>query len=211
MSFVVRWSLGVASIACPSLAQAQSAAATAAPAPVRVYMRNEGAPLTFSAHAQSAHAHSVQGKPTWCISPCDAQLLPGDYRFELNGVQVRDSFTLRQPGTLRGEYQSRTGTRSAAWLSLNVGGIIGGVFITVGLAGGSTWAYYVGGGALAGATAIFFITYRTDRASISFTPDVPADVHGMPEPASMTGTRHAGLDRPSLTGTPRGLGFRIAF
>jgi hypothetical protein len=208
MSFVVRWSLGVASVACPALAQAQSAATAApsAPAPVRVYMRNEGAPMTFSAHSKSARS-----KPTWCISPCDAQLLPGDYRLELNGLKVQDTLMLRQPGTLRGEYQSRVGARSAAWLALNVGGIIGGVFITVGMAGGSKLAYFVGGGVLAGATAIFFITYRADRASVSFTPDAPPDVHGMPDPASMTGTRQAVIDRQTLGASPRGFGFRIVF
>jgi len=208
MSFVVRWSLGVASVVCPSLAQAQSAAVTAAsaPTPVRVYMRNEGPPLLFSAQTEKVH-----GKPTWCISPCETELTPGKYRVELNGVEARDTLRLRQPGTLRGEYQSRTGTRSAAWLALNVGGIIGGVFITVGLAGGSKYAYVAGGGVLAGATAIFFITYRADRATISFSPDDPPDVRGMPDPAGMSGTRHAALDRPSLGASPRGLGFRIAF
>ena len=208
MSFVVRGLLGVASIACPSLARAQSAPAVATPppAPVHVYMRSEGAPLTFSAQPES-----TSGKPNWCISPCDAHLLPGEYQLKLNGLKVNESVELRQPGTLHGQYQSRSGTRSAAWLALNVGGIIGGVFITVGLAGGSKNAFYVGGGVLAGATAIFFITYRADRASISFTPEPPPDVHGIPDPASMTGTRHASLDRPSLNATPRGLGFRIAF
>jgi hypothetical protein len=95
-------------------------------------------------------------------------------------------------------------------LALNVGGIIGGVFITVGLAGGSPNAFYVGGGVLAGAGAIFLITYRADRASISFTPDPPADVRGVPDPAT-SGSRHSTLERPSFGGTPRGLGFRIAF
>jgi hypothetical protein len=138
-------------------------------------------------------------------------LLPGEYQLKLNGLKVSDSVKLREPGTLHGQYQSRSGTRSAAWLALNVGGIIGGVFITIGLAGGSKNAFYVGGGVLAGATAIFFITYRSDRASISFTPEPPPDVHGMPDPSSMTVTRHASLDRLSLGATPRGLGFRITF
>jgi len=211
MSFVVRGLLGVACVACPTLAQAQSAppapaVPAAAPAPVRVYMRNEGGPLTFSAHAESGHDQA-----TWCISPCDARLLPGDYQLKLNGVKVDDTLTLRQPGTLRGEYHSRTGTRSAAWLALNVGGIIGGVFITVGLAGGPKATYAIGGGVLAGATAIFFITYRADKATVSFTADPPPDVRGMPDPAGTSGSRHAALERPSLGSTPRGLGFRIAF
>ncbi|HYP78078.1 MAG TPA: hypothetical protein VER12_19030 [Polyangiaceae bacterium] len=208
MSFVVRALLGVAVVACPSLAQAQNAPAAAAPAPapVRVFMRNEGAPLTFSARAKSTPA-----QPTSCISPCDAHLLPGDYQLKLNGLAVEDTLTLRQPGTLHGEYHSRAGTRSGAWLALNIGGIIGGVFITVGVAGSSKNAFYVGGGVLAGSAAIFFITYRSDRASFSFTPDPPADVRGMPEPAPMSGPRHAGLERSSLGSTPRGVGFRIAF
>ncbi|HEY3254851.1 MAG TPA: hypothetical protein VGJ91_12915, partial [Polyangiaceae bacterium] len=103
MSFVVRGLLGVASVVCPTLAQAQTApsapptapapppttapAATAPPAtappataaaPVRVYMRNEGSPLTFSAHAESAAG--AASAPSWCISPCDVRLSPGDYR-----------------------------------------------------------------------------------------------------------------------------------
>jgi len=138
-------------------------------------------------------------------------LAPGDYRLKLNGVAVDDALKLQQPGTLHGEYHSHTGMRSAAWLALNIGGIIGGVFITVGMAGGPKWGYPVGGGVLAGATAIFFITYRSDRANISFTADPPPDVRGMPDPASMSGTRQAALDRPAFGSEPRGLGFRVAF
>lgn len=208
MSFVVRGLLGVASIVYPSVALAQTAPAStpAPPAPLRVYMRNQGAPLTFSAQPKSGRE-----KSTWCISPCDAHLLPGEYKLELNGVEARDSVTLRQPGTLHGAYESYQGTRSGAWLSLNVGGIIGGVFITVAAAGGPKATAYIGAGVLAGATAIFFITYRSDKASVSFTPDPPPDVRDMPPPASMNGARHAALDRPSFDSTPRGLGFRLAF
>jgi len=213
MSFVVRGLLGVSSVVCPSVALAQSAPTKAPtpPAPVRVYMRNEGAPLTYSARAKSSSAKSSIPTPTWCVSPCDAHLMPGDYQLKLNGVTVSDPVTVHRPGTLHGEYESRKGTRSAAWLSLNIGGIIGGVFLTVAAAGGPKSTAYIGAGVLAGATAIFFITYRTDRASVSFTPDPPPDVRDMPDPASMSGTRHATLDRPSLGSTPRGLGFRIAF
>jgi hypothetical protein len=208
MSFVVRGLLAAAFIAWPSLAQAQTAntAPPAAPEKVRVYMRNEGAPLTFSARPERG-----TDAATWCISPCDAHLAPGDYRLKLNGVAVEDPLKLHEPGTLHGEYHSYSGTRSGAWLALNVGGIIGGVFITVGLAGGPKWGFAVGGGVIAGATAIFFITYRADRASISFTADPPPDVRGMPDPASMSGTRHAVLDRPAFGSSPRGLGFRVAF
>jgi len=169
-------------------------------------MRNEGSPLTYSAHSESGHEPS-----TWCISPCEAQLAPGDYQLKLNGVKVEDTLKLRRAGTLRGEYHSRAGTRSAAWLSLNIGGIIGGVFLTVGVAGASKNNYYVGAGVLAAATAIFFITYRTDRATVSFAPEAPSDVHDMPDPAVISGSRHASLDRPSLGSTPRGLGFRVEF
>lgn len=208
MSFVVPALLGVASVACPALAQAQSAPAVppTLPAPLRVYMRNEGTPLTFSAHAESGHA-----TPTWCISPCDVRLAPGDYQLKLNGQAVDGNVALREPGTLHGEYQSRAAARSAAWLALNVGGIIGGVFITVGAVGGPRSTFIIGGSVIAGASAIFFITYRADRASINFTPDPPADVRGMPDPASMSGSRQASLERPSAGSTPRGLGFRIAF
>jgi len=209
MSFVVRGLLGAACVACPGLAQAQSApapAANAAPALVRVYMRNEGSPLTYSAQSESGHEST-----TWCISPCDAQLAPGDYRLKLNGVKVDDTLTLRRAGTVRGEYHSRAGTRSAAWLSLNIGGIIGGVFLTVGVAGGAKYNYYIGAGVLAATTAIFFITYRTDRATVSFAPELPPDVRNMPDPAATSGARHASLDRPSLGSTARGLGFRVSF
>jgi len=212
MSFVVRGLIGAACLAWPALLQAQSAPAApptapsaAPPAPLRVYMRNDGSPLTFSARPESSREGA-----TWCISPCDARLAPGDYRLKLNGVAVGDTLKLRQPGTLHGEYESRAGTRSAAWLAMNIGGIIGGVFITVGLAGGSTNTFYVGGGVLAGATAIFFITYRADRATVSFTADPPSDVRGMPEPAT-AGSRHSSLDSGEKGSTPRGLGFRVAF
>lgn len=208
MSFVVRGLLLGACVACPNLAQAQSAAPTAAAKaaePVRVYMRNEGSPLTFSAQSESAHEQT-----SWCVSPCDTRLAPGDYQLNLNGVKVRDTVKVRQPGTLHGVYDSRAGTRSAAWLSLNVGGIIGGVLLTVSVAGSSKNAFYFGAGVLAASTAIFFITYRADRATVSFTPDPPPDVRNMPDPAVMSGSRHAMLERPSPGSTP-GLGFRIAF
>jgi len=210
MSFVVRALLGGVSVALPAIAQAQTAPAPAAPAPaaapLRVYMRNEGPPLTYAARPESG-----PGRPTWCISPCDARLSPGDYRLELNGVHVRDTVNLRQPGTLRGEYESNSGTRSAAWLALNVGGIIGGVFITVGAASSSPTGYALGGGVLAGATAIFFITYRADRAKVSFTPDPPADVRDMPVPAGAGDARRAALEPGAPGGPARGLGFRVAF
>lgn len=170
-----------------------------------MYMRNEGSPLTFSAQSESGHKQT-----SWCISPCDAPLAPGDYQLKLNGVKVENTVKLRQAGTLHGVYDSRAGTRSAAWLSLNVGGIIGGVLLTVSVAGSSKNAFYFGAGVLAASTAIFFITYRADRATVSFTPEPPPDVHNMPTPAVMSGSQHATLDRPSLGSTP-GLGFRLAF
>ena len=214
MSFVVRGLLGVASLAWPTLAQAQTAPPAASPAAssrapsVRVFMRNEGPPLTFSAHAESGAGDK---HPTWCISPCDAQLLPGDYQLKLNGVKAGDALTLRQPGTLHGEYVSHAGAREGAWLALNVGGIIGGVFITVGIASSSPTGFALAGGALVGGTAIFFITYRADRAKVSFSPDPPPDVRDMPDPAQMSGTRHAVLEPSSLGSSTRGLGFRLVF
>jgi hypothetical protein len=206
MSFVVRALLGVISIACPALAQAQSApvgpsaptvqkppatppsvaappsaAAPPSPSPLHVYMRSESIPLTFTAHSESS-------RPTSCISPCDLRLPAGDYQLKLNGRAVEGTVALRQPGTLHGQYESRAGMRSAAWLALNLGGIIGGVFITVGIAGGSKAAFAVGGGVLAG-----------------------AGVRDMPDPAAVSGARHAALDRNTPGSTPRGLGFRVAF
>ncbi|HET7538223.1 MAG TPA: hypothetical protein VFK05_00075 [Polyangiaceae bacterium] len=208
MSFVVRGLLAVACVAWPTVARAQAAntAAASEPETVRVFMRNQGAPLTFSARPERG-----PGVATWCISPCDARLAPGDYRLKLNGLAIDDTLKLQRPGTLRGEYESHSGMRSAAWLAANLGGIIGGVFITVGLAGGPKWAYAAGGGVLVGATAIFFITYRRDRASFSFSADPPPDVRDMPDPASMSGTRHAALERPRFGSEPRGLGLRVAF
>ncbi len=208
MSFVVRGLLGVASIACPALAQAQTApvASPTAPAPLRVYMRSEGAPLTFSAHSESGH-----GTPAWCISPCDVRLSPGDYQLKLNGRAVDGALALRQAGTLHGEYQSRAGMRSGAWLALNLGGIIGGVFITVGAINNAPATVALGGGVLVGAGAIFVITYRSDRAKVSFTPDPPPDVRGLPDPATTSGSRHASLEPSSPGSTPRGLGFRVVF
>ena len=209
MSFVARGLLGVASVACPTLALAEpapKAALPAAPAPVRLYMRNAGPPLTFSAQPESA-----QGTRASCISPCDVRLSPGDYRLKLNGRAVDDPLPLRRAGTLHGEYESRAGLRSSAWLALNLGGIIGGVFITVGAINSSPAGVAVGGGVLVGAGAIFVITYRADRATVSFTPDPPPDVRGMPEPATMSGARQASLEPTSPRSMPRGLGFRIAF
>jgi len=69
----------------------------------------------------------------------------------------------------------------------------------------------VGGGVLAGAGLVFVVTYRSDRAKVSFTPDPPPDVRDMPDPATMSGQQRAALDRNSTRSTPAGLGFRIAF
>ena len=209
MSFVVRGLIAAAIVGAPALAQAQAAPeAAAAPSapPLHVYMRNAGSPLTFSARADTDH-----GTPTWCISPCDVRLAAGNYELKLNGVTADGKLALRQPGTLHGEYHSRAGARSLAWLSLNVGGIIGGVFITVAALGGPSWAYAAGGGSIAGAGALFVISYRSDRATISFTPEQPPDVRGMPEPASASRSGAAASERASLGSTPRGVGLRIAF
>jgi|GEM_PF-1304932 len=186
-----------------------------APAPptVRVFMRSSDDPLVFSARARNS-----DGTPTLCSTPCDAKLLPGDYQLRLNGVAVDGSVKLAKPGTLQGKFESREAGRQAAWLGLNVGGIIGGVFITVAALGGPSWAYIAGGGSLLSGGAIFALTYRSDRATVSFSPGEPLDMRGLPPPIpaqdnSSGPTPNAGLDRPSRAfgAQARGLGFRITF
>jgi len=183
-----------------------------APAPkaVRVYMRTDGQPLTFSARARS----SITASPTWCSSPCDARFLPGQYQLKLNDVPVNGPVQLSNPGTLHGQFESREASREAGWLALNVGGILGGVFLTVGALGGPSWAYLAGGGSLAAGGVLFLITYRADRASVTFTPADPIDVRGLPlaETRSDNGPSAARVsDRAALGSTPRGLGFQIVF
>jgi hypothetical protein len=220
MSLVLRGLLCAGLLACsgvaradgaPSAAAKDSAApASAAPAPLpalRVYMRTEDEPLTFSARARSN-----TGTPTLCVAPCDAGLLPGDYQLKLNGVTVDGYVPLREPGTLHGELHSRAGARAGAWLALNVGGILGGVFVTVAALGGPSWAYIAGGGSLAAGGVLFVVSYRPDRASISFTPGEPLDVRGMPAPQGAGSGSAANLsDRPNAGLQARGFGFRLEF
>jgi len=169
-------------------------------------MRSDEKPLTFSARARTD-----TGTPTWCISPCDAALTPGDYQLKLNGVSVDGSVPVRAPGTWNGEYHSRQAARTAAWLALNVGGIIGGVFVTVGILGGPSWAYAAGGGSLAAGGLLFVVTYRADRATVSFSPSEPPDARGMPAPASAGNAAELPADTGSFASRPRGLGFRVTF
>jgi hypothetical protein len=112
---------------------------------------------------------------------------------------------------LYGEYHSREAARSVGWLALNVGGILGGVFITVGALGGPSWAYLAGGGSLAAGGVILLVTYRPDRASVSFSPDEPIDVRGMPVPSAGGGAALSVPDRATFGSQARSLGLRVAF
>jgi len=142
MSFVIRGLVGAATVAYPALVQAQTVpmpdAPPVSPAPLHVYMRDEGAPLTFTARTESGQAPAQ-----WCVSPSSA--------------------------------------------------------------------YATSGVSLAGASAIFLLVYRTDRASVSFTPDPPLDVRGMPPSARLAGSGNLSSERASIGSTRPGLGLRIAF
>jgi hypothetical protein len=168
-------------------------------------MRTDGQPLTFSARER---ASTLQ--PIWCVAPCNAALPPGEYQLKLNGVLADDTLKLSKPGTLHGEYHSREASRSGGWLALNVGGILGGVFVTVGALGGPSWAYVAGGGSLLAGGLIFVVTYRADSATVSFTPSEPLDVRGMPEPSPRALLTDS-ADRARAASAARGLGFRVAF
>lgn len=195
----------------PATASVPAPGSAQAPAPprLRVYMRTDGQPLTFS-----AREHSSTAEPTWCISPCNAAFAPGDYQLRLNGVLADDSVQLRRTGTLRGELHSHEASRSGGWLALNVGGIVGGVFITVGALGGPSWAYIAGGGSLLAGGVTFLVTYRADSATVTFSPSEPLDVRGMPLPseaASKGASLFDGADRARFGAQARGLGFQVAF
>jgi hypothetical protein len=195
-------------------ASAPSASTLPTKPTVRVFMRSGTEPLLFSARARND-----DGTPTLCSAPCDARFSPGDYQLRLNGVVVDGPVKFSQPGTLQGKFESREGSREGGWLALNVGGILGGVFITVAALGGPSWAYIAGGGSLLSGGVIFVLTYRADRASVSFTPGEPVDVRGLlpavPTQDNSSGPRpNAGLDLggpASFAGQARGLGFRITF
>ncbi|HEX3774664.1 MAG TPA: hypothetical protein VHV51_09380 [Polyangiaceae bacterium] len=181
------------------------------PPTVRVYMRSGIEPLVFSARAKND-----TGTPTWCAAPCDQKLLPGDYQLKLNGVVVEGSVALKRPGTLEGKLESHENGREGGWLALNVGGILGGVFITVAALGGPSWTYIAGGGTLLTGGAIFVLTYRSDRATVSFAPNEPVDIRGLPPPipadVNSSGPAHsADWDRPRFGDAARGLGFRVTF
>lgn len=205
MSVFVRGLVAAGLLLSSAVAHAEPNAPAAAP-PVRVYMRSESRPLAFSARATASH-----GAASWCVAPCNAQLQPGDYQLKLNGVVASDSVSLRAPGTLHGEFHSREASRSGGWLALNVGGILGGVFITVGALGGPSWAYVAGGGSLAAGGVLFVLTYRADSASVSFTPGEPLDVRGMPAPQTRSSSVETRSDHAGLASQARGLGFRVTF
>jgi hypothetical protein len=176
--------------------------------PVRVYLRSGSQPLTFSERAKAS-----RDAPAWCVTPCNVELPPGSYQLKLNGVVAQDPLVLTRPGTLQGQLHSREASRTAGWLALNVGGILGGVFVTVAALGGPSWAYLAGGGSLAAGGVIFALTYRADSASVSFTPGEPTDVQGM-SAAEDRAARHTGSephDRLGLASASRGLGFRVRF
>ncbi len=206
MSLFVRGLVSSSLLLACGVAQAEGSAPPAGPAPVRVYMRSDGEPLTFSAREASS-----TGEPTWCVTPCNTALAPGRYDLKLNGVSADDTLSLKQPGTLHGELHSRAAGRAGGWLALNVGGIIGGVFLTVGALGGPSWAYFAGGGALLGGGVIFVATYRADSATVSFSPSEPRDVKGMPLPPEHGASTQSLADPARLGSTPRGIGFRVAF
>ncbi|MEO6601431.1 MAG: hypothetical protein ABIQ16_16260 [Polyangiaceae bacterium] len=177
--------------------------------PVRVYMRTDGQPLTFSARERS----STQ-EPSWCVTPCNAAFVPGAYQLRLNGVLADDSVQLTKAGTLHGALHSREASRSSGWLALNLGGIVGGVFLTVCALGGPSWAYVAGGGSLLAGGVIFLVTYRADSATVTFTPSEPLDVRGMPampESTSEGASLLDATDRARFGAQARGLGFRVAF
>jgi len=197
-------------IASPAAARAEEPKQVepAAARPMRLFLRGDGL-LTFSVRGR----HSSRETPSFCVAPCDARLVPGDYELRLNGVVADPSFSLRRSGTLEGHFHSREASRSAGWLALNLGGIVGGVFLTVGALGGASWTYIAGGGSLATAGVIFAVTYRADTASVSFVPGEPLDVRGMPEPEVplASSALHAVPDGQSLGSQARGLGFRVVF
>jgi hypothetical protein len=177
-------------------------------------MRSGREPLLFSVRKTSN-----RGTPSLCSAPCDATLVPGEYQLRLNGVPVDGPVQLSRPGTLEGKLDSREASREGGWLALNVGGILGGVFITVAALGGPSWTYAAGGGSLLSGGVIFALAYRADRASVSFVPNEPADVRGLPPPAptdhhSTGPTPNAGLelkDRPGFGARMPGLGVRFTF
>ncbi len=192
----------------PTLSPRDTGAQPVAQAPVRVYMRTDAEPLGFSARPKHA-ARSA----TWCVAPCDAGFVPGDYELKLNGVFVGQAVSLRKTGTLRGEFHSHAGARAGAWLGLNVGGIVGGVFLTVAALGGPGWSTLAGGGSLVAGGAIFLLSYRADRATVSFTPGEPADVRGMPatQGPSAGGEATYFSDRATFGSQARGFGLRLTF
>jgi hypothetical protein len=216
MSAHVRILFAAALLLGTAAARAESAAAPVSepaparapsPAAVRVYMRTDGQPLTFSARERSNTS-----EPTLCVAPCNAAFAPGAYQLRLNGVLADDRVQLKEPGTLHGELHSREASRSGGWLALNLGGIVGGVFITVAALGGPSWAYVAGGGSLLAGGVTFLVTYRADSATVTFTPNEPLDVRGMSLPPGPTGTSSLGEPDRARVGTQgRGLGFRVAF
>ena len=219
MSVVIRglfWrSFGLAGalaavIGSPAVARAQVAkpSTDAATLPVRLYMRADGQLLTFAVRDVASH-----GAPSFCVAPCSAPVAVGHYELRLNGVVAAPAFGVLRKGTLEGHYHSREASRAGGWLALNLGGIVGGVFLTVGALGGPSWAYVAGGGTLAAAGVVFLVSYRPDTASVSFTPGDPPDVRGLPLPESPSamGGSFAEPDRLRFGSAQRALGFRLVF
>jgi len=206
MSVLIRGLVGIGLLSVAGRAHAEPPKPAPSPTPVTVYLRTEQPLVTFSALPANHAAPAAT-----CTAPCDTRLDPGDYQFKLNGISAGNQLKLHDTGTLHGAFESHEAGRQGAWLALNVGGILGGVFITVAALGGPTWAYGAGGGSLAAGGILFLVTYRADRATVSFSPGAPADLPA-PSPAHAARALSPAIaEGGGLLARPHTLGVQVAF
>src|SRR5260370_12717904 len=104
--------------------------------------------LTLHIKTGEAEARTWMGTPTGltattytsiCTAPCEASLPAGSHQFALSqgtGVPVPAPAltTLREPSTLQGTYESRSGLRTAGWIVAVGGSVLGGVPMATSLA-----------------------------------------------------------------------------
>jgi hypothetical protein len=182
----------------PALAVASAlrlAHAEAPAPPARLYLRSETRAAAVTVRPDASRALAAT-----CVAPCEADLAPGKYRLELDGIASQSAFDVNGTRTAHAHVDSRTGSRAAGLVALNVGGVIGFTMLGIGALGGPSWVYYSGGGTLLASGGAFLLLYRSDRVAWSLTPGAPTDLD-----------QSAALPADRRNTARSGLGLRVAF
>src|SRR5260370_20381772 len=108
--------------------------------------------LTLHIKTGEAEARTWMGTPTGltattytsiCSAPCDASLPAGSHQFALSQgsgvpVQTPELSNLQEPSMLNGTYESKQGLRTAGWVIMIGGPVVGLALVATTLGGGGT-------------------------------------------------------------------------